>query len=160
MRTNGTTGTILSVSNRPGSTSVFALTHQFKAREARDHFKELMDRAEDGGVAVLRRNSTMVLVDRDMLDSALAAMHPFDVKVGFAEGQTSLWMDGVPVHGVGNSYDEAEEDFLDALVDYAEAWMAELRFAPNHRENVGLVDRVLMFAGKRDELRRVVFGDE
>lgn len=158
--TSGTTGTIRSVSTRSRSTSPFALTHQFKAREARDHFKELMDRAENGGVAVLRRNSAMVLVDRDLFDSALAAKHPFDVKVNLADGQTSMWMDGIPVHGVGDSYDEAEEDFLNALVDYAEAWIQELRFAPNHRANGGLVERVLMYAGERDELRRVVFGDE
>src|ERR1700737_4995653 len=109
------------MSTRSRSTSAFALTYQFRAREARDHFKELMDRAESGGVAVLRRNSTMVLVDRDLFDSVLAAKHPFDVKVILSDGQTSMWMDGVPVHGVGDSYDEAEEDSLDALVDYAEA---------------------------------------
>lgn len=141
------------------SAAPFSLTYQFKAREARDHFKELMDRAENGAVAVLRRNSAMVLVDRDVLDQALAARHPFDVKVSFTDGQTSMWIDGVPVHGVGDSYDEAEEDFLDALVDYAEAWVSELRFAPNHKANAGLVQRILMFAGDRDELRRVVFSD-
>ena len=148
------------MSARVGSRSPFALTYQFKAREARDHFKELMDRAESGGVAVLRRNSAMVLVDRDLLDSALAAKHPFDVKVSFAHEQTSMWIEGLPVHGVGDSFDEAEQNFLDALVDYAVAWIEELRFAPNHRANAGLVERVLMFAGQREELRRVVFGDE
>ncbi len=136
------------------------MTHQFKAREARDHFRELMDRAEAGGVAVLRKNSTMVLVAREVLDSALAVQHPFDVSVSFVDGQTSMWVDGVPVHGVGDSYDQAEEDFLDALVDYAEAWVCELRFAPNHKANAGLVQRVLMYAGDREELRRVVFGDD
>ncbi len=148
------------MTSRADPRASFALTHQFKAREARDHFKELMDRAESGGVAVLRRNSTMVLVERDVLDAALAVQHPFDVNVSFSDGQTSMWIDGVPVHGVGDSYDEAEEDFLDALVDYAEAWVSELRLAPNHKANAGLVERVLMFAGERDELRRVVFGEE
>jgi hypothetical protein len=102
----------------------------------------------------------MVLVERDVLDSALAAQHPFNVQVSFCDGQTSMWIDGVPVHGAGESYSEAEEEFLDALVDYAEAWVHELRFAPNHKANAGLVGRVLMFAGDRDELRSVVFGDE
>lgn len=160
MCTSGTTGTVLSVTLRADPRASFALAHQFKAREARDHFKELMDRAESGGVAVLRRNSTMVLVERAVLDSALAAKHPFDVKVSFSDGQTSMWIEGVPVHGVGESYDAAEEDFLDALVDYSEAWVSELRFAPNHKANAGLVERVLMFAGDRDELRGVVFGEE
>lgn len=148
------------VSDPSASGTSFALTHQFKAREARDHFKELMDRAENGGVAVLRRKSTMVLVDRDLLDAALAAQHPFDVNVSFTGGQTAMWIDGLPIHGVGDSYDSAEDDFLDALVEYAEDWISELRFAPNHRGNSGLVERVLMYAGKRDELRRMVFGDK
>lgn len=146
------------MSRRGGSS--FSLTHQFKAREARDHLSELMDRAENGGVAVLRRNSPMVIVEREVLDKALAAQCPFDVKASVTGGQTALWMDGFPVHGVGDSYDAAEDDFLDALVEYAEEWMQELRFAPNHRGNGPLVDRVLMYAGDPDELRRVVFGDE
>ena len=138
----------------------FPLIHQFKAREARDHLSELMDRAENGGVAVVRRRSPMVLVEREVLDSALATQFPFDVKASVTEGQTALWMDGLPVHGIGDSYDAAEDDFLDALVEYAEDWMEELRFAPNHRENRPLVDRVLMYAGDRGELRCVIFGDE
>lgn len=119
-----------------------------------------MDRVESGGVAVLKRNSAMVLVGREVLDSALAAANPFDVKVSFTSGQVAMWMDGAPVHGAGDTYDAAEEDFLDALVEYAEAWTEELRFAPNHRAKAGLVDRVLMYAGDRGELRRAVFGDE
>lgn len=138
--------------------SPFGPGHQFRAREARDHFKELMDTAESGGVAVLRRNAPMALVRRELLDQALAVQHPFDVKVSFDSGQTSMWIDGVPVHGVGDSYDAAEEDFLDALVDYAGAWVERLRFAPNHAAHAGLVARVLLFAGDIDELRSAVFG--
>lgn len=158
MSTTGTPGTIGDMSSRPAAG--FPLTHQFKAREARDHFKELMDRAESGGVAVIRRRSAMVLLDRDTLNTALAAQYPFDVKVSITGRQTSMWIDGVPVHGVGDSYDEAENELLDALVSYAEEWVEELRFAPNHRANAPLVERVLMYAGDREELRRVVFGDE
>jgi hypothetical protein len=137
----------------------FGPGYQFKAREARDHFRELLDIAEGGGVAVLRRKAPLALVRRELLDQALAAQHPFDVKVSFDGGQTSMWIDGVPVHGVGDSYDEAEEDFLDALADYAEAWVERLRFAPNHAANAGLVARVLLYAGDTDELRRAVFGE-
>lgn len=88
-----------------------------------------------------------------------AAQSPFDVKVSVTGHQTSMWIDGVPVHGVGDSYEEAEDDFLDALVSYAEEWVEELRYAPNHRANAPLVERVLMFAGDREELRRVVFDE-
>jgi hypothetical protein len=144
----------------PEARTQFSPGYQFKAREARDHFKELMDLAEAGGVAVLRRNSTMALVRRELLDQALAAQHPFDVKVSFADGQTCMWIDGVPAHGVGDSYDAAETELLDALVDYAQAWVERLRFAPNHAAHAGLVARVLLYAGDTAELRRAVFGDE
>ena len=160
MRTAGTCGTIVAVRVLPEARTQFDPGHQFKAREARDHFKELMDLAEAGGVAVLRRNSTMALVRRELLDQALAAQHPFDVKVSLDGGQASMWIDGVPVHGVGDSYDAAEADFLDALVDYARAWVERLRFAPNHVVHAGLVARVLLYAGDPDELRRAVFGGE
>lgn len=141
------------------STSLaFGVGHQFKAREARDHFRELLDIAENGGVAVLRRKATMAIVRREVLDQALAAQYPFDVKVSFDSGQTSMWVEGVPVHGVGDSYDAAQEDFLAALVDYAQAWVERLRFAPNHAAHAGLVARVLLFAGDTDELRCAVFG--
>jgi hypothetical protein len=70
-----------------------------------------------------------------------------------------MWLDGVPVHGVGRSYEQAEDDFLDALLDYADDWVRELRHAPNHRQNAGLVTQVLMFGEHRDELRALVFAD-
>lgn len=144
------------MSTRLGDTRL-PVTHQFKAREARDHFKELLDRAEGGGVAVVRRGEPVAIVRRDVLDNALAVSHPFDVKVSVTDDQTGMWIEGLPVHGVGDSYDEAEDDFLDALVEYAEEWLIELRFAPNHRQHAGLVERVLLYAGDRDELRRAVF---
>lgn len=47
----------------------------------------------------------------------------------------------VVLHGVGDSYDEAEDDLLDALVSYTEERIEELRFAPNRRANAPLVER-------------------
>lgn len=86
--------------------------------------------------------------------------NPFGVTVSFTSGQVGMWMDGVPVHGDGDSYEAAEEDFLDALVEYAEAWRGRLQFAVNHRANADMVERVLKCAGDRGELRRMVLGDE
>jgi hypothetical protein len=65
----------------------------------------------------------------------------------------------VPVHAVGADIDQAEEEFLDALIDYADLWMKELRHAPNHAKNEILVTRIAMFAGDREELRQVVFSE-
>jgi hypothetical protein len=138
----------------------FALTHQFKAREARDHWRAILDRAEGGVVTVVRRSAPVVVAPRDVVEKALAALYPFNVQVSVRPEQVAMWIDGVPVHGAGATYEEAEEVFLDALLDYADLWVSELRHAPNHRDNAGLVTQILMFGEDRDELRSMVFGDE
>jgi hypothetical protein len=138
----------------------FEPTHQFKSREARDHWREILDRAEGGVVSVVRRTSPVVVAPREVIARALAALHPFDVQVSVSDSQVSMWLEQAPVHGAGATYEQAEEEFLDALLDYAELWVDELRSAPNHRDNEGLVTQVLMYGENRDELRRVVFGDE
>lgn len=134
-----------------------ALLHEFKAREAREHWKDILDLAEAGAVAVVRRNSPVAVIDRQVLDDALAKVHPFNVQVSFGQGEVSTWIEGLPVHGIGASLDESEDDFLDALLDYAEAWVEELHVAPNHRGHAGVVRRVLLCAGDREQLRRTVF---
>jgi Antitoxin of toxin-antitoxin, RelE / RelB, TA system len=138
----------------------FEPTHQFKAREARDNWRQILDRAESGVVSVVRRGAPVVVAPRDVMARALASLYPFNVQVSVGPSQVSMWLEGMPVHAVGATYEEAEENFLDALLDYAELWVRELKSAPNHRDNEGLVTQVLMYGEDRDELRSVVFGDE
>jgi hypothetical protein len=137
----------------------FLLGHELKSREARDHFRQVLDAAEHGGVPVVRREIPVVVVRRDILDSVLAEVAPLDVKSAVTHGQFAFWLDNPPVHAVGDDLDRAEDEFLDALVDYAELWIDELQHVPNHVSNRDVVLRIAMFAGARDELRRVVFGD-
>ena len=95
--------------------------------------------AESAVVSVVRRTSPVVVAPREVIARALAALYPFDVQVSVGESQVSMWLDQAPVHGVGATYEEAEKEFLDALLDYAELWVDELKSAPNHRGNEGLV---------------------
>lgn len=140
--------------------SAFHVGHQFKSREARDNFSGLLDEAANGGVAVVQRDEqAFVLVTRAAYDAALADRAPFAVRSSVHDGQFSLWLDDVPVHAVGGSLDEAEDDFLDALIDYADLWLSELRHAPNHRLNAQLVHRVTAYAPDREALRAIVFGE-
>jgi hypothetical protein len=139
--------------------SRFEVGHQFKAREARDHLRAVLDAAERGETVVLRRDEPLVLLRRDVLDADLAERYPIEPQVSFREGGVAVWIDGMPVHAEAATYDEAEDAFLDALVDYAELWVDELRHAPNHRHHAGRVRRVAMYAGDRSELRRAVFGE-
>lgn len=138
----------------------FALGHEFKAREARDHLKDVLDRAEAGGVSVIRRGrSPVVVLDRDTLGATLRASTPVPVLSSVTKGQFAFWVDGAPIHAVGDDLDIAEDEFLDALIDYAEAWFDRLHNAPNHRQYRDLAFLVAIYAGDRPELHRVIFGD-
>jgi hypothetical protein len=137
-----------------------AFGHQYASTDARARFSDVMETAVRGDVAVVRREQPVVVVRRDVYDSVLKKAAPFDVQAGVHDGCVSFWLNGVPVHGSGGTLDEAEEEFLDALIDYAELWTRELRHAPNHKQNSELVRRVAMYAESRDELRGVVFGPD
>lgn len=137
----------------------FEFAHQFKSREFRDHQKTVLEQVEKGGVSVLLRSQPLVVLPRQMIDSILARQAKFLVKSSVSADQVALWLEDLPVHAVGKDLDQAEEEFLDALIDYADLWTKELRFAPNHAKNGDLVTRITMFAGNREELREVVFSD-
>jgi len=75
-------------------------------------------------------------------------------------GQVSFWIRGVPIAGTGANLEEAENDFLDALIDYAELWKEELHSAPNHKQNAELVRAIGLCSDSRQALSRVVFGSD
>lgn len=158
LRTSGTTGTMGSMTDV--AVAGFSTTHQFRSREARDHWSELLDLAEAGLPAVVRRGQPVVLMQRALLLTILRRAFPIEVQSSVSAEQVSMWLDGVPVHGVGVDFETAESEFLDALVDYAEDWVRDLRFAPNHKDNHLLVLCVLSCADRREELRELVFGPE
>lgn len=137
----------------------FEFAHQFKSREFRDHQKTVLEQVERGGVSVLLRSQPLVVLPRQMIDSILARDAKFLVQSSVRTDQVELWLEDLPVHAVGAGLDQAEEEFLDALIDYADLWTQELRFAPNHVKNADLVTRITMFAGNREELRQVVFSE-
>jgi len=49
-----------------------------------------------------------------------------------------------PVAADGATVEEAVEEMIDALRDYAEAWTERLRLAPNHADNWGLVQIIML----------------
>lgn len=143
----------------PTPAAFFAIGHEYKARDARDHFKDLLDAAESGGVAVINRDIPVVMVRRDSFDRLVALRAPLDVKAAVSDNQFAFWLEGVPVHAAASDLDAAEDEFLNALIDYADAWFETLRHAPNHAKNGDLALRVASLAGDREELRHAVFGD-
>jgi len=125
--------------------------------EGRAHFKELLDAAESGRPALVRRGgSPTAVVDAERLRTLLAdslALHP---SVVAEAGGWSIFVPGVPVAADGASFDEALEEMVDALREYAEDWQDHLLNAPNHRDNWALVQLVSLSAD--DQLKKWLVG--
>jgi predicted RNase H-like HicB family nuclease len=111
--------------------------------DARAHLKALLDAAERGLVATVRRESARTaLVDVERLRHYLAAVTPSRAQVVSEVGGWSLFIPGLPVAADGANFDEAVAEMIDALREYAEDWQDHLLDAPNHRENWGLVQLI------------------
>lgn len=115
------------------------------AREAREHFKEILDAADDGRPATVTRDARRVAaVDADRLVHFLTRVRPSGAQVVAENGGWSLFIPGLPVAADGATLDEAADEMIDALRDYAEEWADHLRLAPNHAENWGIVQIVAL----------------
>lgn len=128
------------------------------AREGREHFKDLLDAADEGRPATVTRDSRRVAaVDADRLLRFLMQVTPSRVEAVAEAGGWSLFIPGVPVAADGATIDVAVDEMIDALRDYAEAWTERLRLAPNHEPNWGLVQIVTLASD--DELRAWILDD-
>lgn len=122
------------------------------ARYAREHFKDILDAADDGRPALVTRDHRRVAaVDADRLIHFLTRVHPSRAEVIAENDGWSLFIPGLPVAADGPTLDEAVDEMIDALRDYAEEWADHLRLAPNHVENWGLVQIVAL--ASEDQLR-------
>lgn len=122
------------------------------AREARKHFKDLLDAADEGRPAMVTRDERRVAaVDADRLVYFLTRLHPSSVEAVADGDGWSIFLPGTPVAADGATVEEAGEEMVDALRDYAEAWTERLRLAPNHEDNWGLVQIVTLATD--DQLR-------
>lgn len=112
-------------------------------REARDHVKDILDAADAGTpVTVVRDSRRVAVVDADRLVRFLIGVRPSGAKVIAENDGWSLFIPGVPVAGDGATLDDAVEEMIDALRDYALDWVDHLRSAPNHADHWGLVQIV------------------
>jgi predicted RNase H-like HicB family nuclease len=117
--------------------------HYDSYSEARAHLKDLLDAAERGQVATVRRDSaTAAVVDVERLRHFLSSIVPSRAQVVPEGGGWSVFIPGLPVAADGASFDEAIVEMIDALREYAEDWQQRLLDAPNHRDNWGLVQLI------------------
>ena len=131
--------------------------HYDSYTEARAHLKDLLDAAERGRVATVRRDSARTaVVDVERLRYFLASIVPSQAQVVSEAGGWSVFIPGLPVAADGASFDEAVTEMIDALREYADDWQERLLDAPNHRDNWGLVQ--LISLSDDDQLREWLVG--
>jgi len=137
--------------------AVMSAVHYDSYTDARAHLKDLLDAAEKGRVATVRRESARTaIVDVKRLRHFLASLIPVRAQV-VAEAQGwSVFIPGLPVAADGATFDEAISEMVDALREYAADWQERLLDVPNHRENWGLVH--LISLSDDEQLREWLVG--
>jgi hypothetical protein len=119
------------------------VVHYDSYTEARAHLKDLLDAAGRGGVATVRRDSHRIaLVDQERLRHFLASATPADAQVVPEADGWSIFIPGLPVAADGATFDDAVDEMISALREYADDWQDRLVNAPNHASNWGLVQLV------------------
>lgn len=131
--------------------------HYDSYTEARNNLKLLLDAAENGQVATVRRDSaTTAVLDAARLRYFLASVVPSRAEVVQEGDGWSIFIPGLPVAADGATFDEAITEMVEALREYAQDWQDRLLHAPNHRENWGLVQ--LISLSDDDQLREWLVG--
>ena len=117
--------------------------HYDSYSDARAHFKDLLDAAQRGRVATIRRESSSAAVlDVTRLQHFLATVIPSRAQVVPETGGWSVFIPGLPIAADGATFDEAIDEMTQALREYAEDWQDRLLDAPNHRDNWGMVQLI------------------
>ena len=111
--------------------------------EARREFRTVLDSAERGKVVTINRNATVsAVVPAERLRSHLSKSVTPRTKVFMENNHWVVLLEELPFVSEGTNVDDAIEDIILQLREYAEDWDARLRFAPNHEQNWALVQLV------------------
>ncbi|WP_255308252.1 prevent-host-death protein [Streptomyces marincola] len=91
----------------------------------------------------MRRNSgRAAVVDVERLRHYLSLACPAGVQAVAEADGWSILIRGLPVSADGATSDEAVDETVDTLCEYAEDWQDRLRVARHHRDNWGLVQLI------------------
>ncbi|MDN5767745.1 MAG: hypothetical protein L0H96_23695 [Humibacillus sp.] len=125
--------------------------------QARQQFRAVLDAASSGVVTTIERDDERFLVvSAEQQRRDLAALRPSRASVVAEGGGWAIILPGLPVHGDGETFDEAIDDALVSLREYAEDWNTRLRRAPNHAQNHVLAE--LIELSDDDQLREWLVG--
>jgi predicted RNase H-like HicB family nuclease len=110
--------------------------------DGRAHLRELLDAAAHGFPAGLSRDRVgFAVVDAVRLRQLLATHARQPEVIAEAEGW-SVFIPETPVAADGSTLDEAVDEMVDALREYAADWVDRLSTTPNHAVNWWLVQLV------------------
>lgn len=118
-----------------------SVIHYEGVKQARDCFSGILDAAEQGRMSLVsRRGQTAAVVDAGRLRYMLSQIIvPRGAQVIEEGGCWTAFLPGLPLAAEEATFDEAIDELIEAMREYAEDWQQRLSSAPNHRENWGLV---------------------
>lgn len=120
-----------------------AMAHHPTLRSGRESLKDVLDAAVSGRPAsICRGEERVAVVDAERLVEFMAKVRPAKAQMVPEADGWSIFLPGLPIAADAATYDEALEEAVLALRDYAEAWSERLRLAPNHSNNWPLVQLI------------------
>lgn len=132
---------------------------EYASSEARQHWREVLDAAQDGKAVIVRRDEAVVAVlDAKRLRHFLASVVPSGAVLVPEDDRFSIYLKDQPIAADGGTLDEAVEEMIRALRTYAVAWHDVLGSALNHRDNWGLVQ--LIDLSTDDQLHAWLTGEQ
>jgi hypothetical protein len=132
--------------------------HYDSYTDARNNLKQLLDAAEHGQVATVRRDAALTAVlDAGRLRHFLTSVVPSRAQVVQEADGWSVFIPGLPVAADAATFPDAISEMIEALREYARDWQDHLLNAPNHWDGWGLVQ--LISLSDDDQLREWLVGD-
>ena len=132
---------------------------RWQMSEARKDFSTLVEQASRGEWQLVGRRgrAEVLLADAAEIAELLAAAFPFAPEVFEEESGVEIWLPELEVYGQGSTLAQAQDDLVEAALDFVDAWEAQLRAAPNQRHKSGHARR-LQLAHDRADVATVLFG--
>jgi hypothetical protein len=136
-----------------------AIRHFETFTKARTNLRGVLDAARAGLVTTVTRDQErFVVVSAESLGQDLRRLLPSQAVVVAEGGGWAAFIPGLPVHGDADTFDDAIDDLIVALREYAEDWNERLHAAPNHAQHRSLVELVEL--SDDEQLRDWLLGDQ
>ena len=132
---------------------------RWQMSEARKDFSTLVEQASRGEWQLVGRRgrAEVLLADAAEIAELLAAAFPFAPEVFVEESGVEIWLPELEVYGQGSTLAQAQDDLVEAALDFVDAWEAQLRAAPNQRHKSGHARRQQLVHDRAD-VAEALFG--